>query len=132
MCFDLVMLSLITGLFHGIRVIASTEKMAGLYRGIGPTLTAIAPFMAVQQVVYDILKTRSMERSIAPSPSLFLLCGSVAGATAQTVSTYIYSSHSNTGKFSGLPFHYRLYIPLKSFVEECNCIMLQMLKERVQ
>ena len=77
---------LFQGLFHGIRVIAATENMAGLYRGIGPTLTAIAPFMAVQQVVYDVLKQRSIENSITPTATLFFLCGSAAGAAAQTVS----------------------------------------------
>ena len=69
-----------------MQVIAAREKFAGLYRGIGPTLTAIAPFMAVQQVVYDILKQKSIDNGIAPSATLFLLCGSAAGAAAQTVS----------------------------------------------
>lgn len=63
--------------------------MAGLYRGIGPTLTAIAPFMAVQQVVYDILKQQSIKNSIAPTATLFFLCGSAAGAAAQTVSMIV-------------------------------------------
>ncbi len=63
--------------------------MAGLYRGIGPTLTAIAPFMAVQQVVYDVLKQRSIENSITPTATLFFLCGSAAGAAAQTVSMIV-------------------------------------------
>ena len=70
-------------------MIAATENVAGLYRGIGPTLTAIAPFMAVQQVVYDILKQRSIENSIAPTATLFFLCGSAAGAAAQTVSMIV-------------------------------------------
>ena len=71
-----------------MRTIAATEKLAGLYRGIGPTLTAIAPFMGVQQVVYDLLKQRSVQNSITPSATLFLVCGSIAGATAQTVKCY--------------------------------------------
>lgn len=71
--------------------------MAGLYRGIGPTLVAIAPFMAVQQVVYDILKQRSIQSNIAPSAMLFFLCGSAAGATAQTVSnTIVYYTYMTT------------------------------------
>lgn len=82
---ELIPMIFIIGLLHGIRIIATTEKLAGLYRGIGPTLTAIAPFMAVQQVMYDILKQRSIQSSITPSTTLFLVCGSVAGATAQTV-----------------------------------------------
>ena len=78
--------------------------MAGLYRGIGPTLTAIAPFMAVQQVVYDILKQRSIEKSIAPTATLFFLCGSAAGAAAQTVSmiVVIYTSFHLESKVCGV------------------------------
>ena len=77
-----------------MRVIATTERVSGLYRGIGPTLAAIAPFMAVQQVVYDILKQRSIANNFNPSATLFLACGSIAGAMAQTVSS-TYFSHCN-------------------------------------
>ena len=38
------------GLVHGIVSVARAEGMTGLYSGLGPTLLAIAPFMAVQQV----------------------------------------------------------------------------------
>ena len=38
------------GLVHGIVSVAKAEGMTGLYSGLGPTLLAIAPFMAVQQV----------------------------------------------------------------------------------
>ena len=66
--------------------IAQTERLPGLYRGIGPTLFAIAPFMAVQQASYDMLKQQAMLHEFQPNPTLFFMCGSVAGATAQTVS----------------------------------------------
>ena len=38
------------GLVHGVASVARAEGMSGLYSGLGPTLIAIAPFMAVQQV----------------------------------------------------------------------------------
>ena len=60
--------------------------MAGLYRGIGPTLLAIAPFMAVQQSSYDVLKHLAIKRDMEATPTLFFACGSSAGAIAQTVS----------------------------------------------
>lgn len=72
------------GLFHGLREVARHEKLPGLYRGIGPTLLAIAPFMAIQQSSYDVLKYRAMSRDVQPSAALFFVCGSAAGAIAQT------------------------------------------------
>lgn len=74
-----------SGLFHGLKEVAAKEKLPGLYRGIGPTLLAIAPFMAVQQSSYDVLKTKAISLDIKPSASLFFICGSIAGAAAQTV-----------------------------------------------
>ena len=38
------------GLFHGLTSVAHAEGMTGLCSGLGPTLLAIAPFMAIQQV----------------------------------------------------------------------------------
>ena len=77
---------LYAGMIHGLVTVAKNEKLAGLYRGISPTLLAIAPFMGVQQASYDALKHQAMLHNITPSPILFFACGSVAGATAQTVS----------------------------------------------
>ena len=77
------------GVFHGLREIATRERLPGLYRGIGPTLLAIAPFMAVQQSSYDVLKQQAINHHLEPSASLFFLCGSIAGGIAQTVSTII-------------------------------------------
>ena len=57
----------------------------GLYRGLGPTLMAIIPFLAVQQSSYDYLKKRASRRDMKPSVTLFVSCGIVAGTTAQTV-----------------------------------------------
>lgn len=73
-------------MFHGLREIARHERLPGLYRGIGPTLLAIAPFMAVQQSSYDVLKQQAIGRNLEPSASLFFVCGSIAGGIAQTVS----------------------------------------------
>ena len=77
---------LFTGLYHGLTTVAQKEGLTGLYRGIGPTLLAIAPFLAVQQSSYDVLKHQATVMGMSPSPWLFLSCGSIAGITAQTVS----------------------------------------------
>ena len=75
------------GIVHGLVTVAQKERLPGLYRGIGPTLLAIAPFMAVQQASYDVLKHEALLYQFQPSPALFFACGSVAGAAAQTVRT---------------------------------------------
>lgn len=76
---------LLPGIVHGLVTVARKERLPGLYRGIGPTLLAIAPFMAVQQASYDVLKQQALLYQFQPSPTLFFACGSVAGAAAQTV-----------------------------------------------
>lgn len=75
-----------TGIINALLKIAKDEKLPGLYKGIGPTLLAIAPFIALQQISYDTLKQSATKKKIEPSASLFLLCGGLAGAAAQTVS----------------------------------------------
>lgn len=72
-----------------MKEVAATERLPGLYRGIGPTLLAIAPFMAVQQSSYDILKQQAIKHQLEASVLLFFTCGSVAGGIAQTVSASI-------------------------------------------
>ncbi|XP_011409833.1 PREDICTED: calcium-binding mitochondrial carrier protein SCaMC-1-like [Amphimedon queenslandica] len=67
-----------------IRIIYQQEQLRGLYKGLGPTLLAIAPFIAVQQASYDLLKHKATLHGLTPSPMLFLTCGALAGATAQT------------------------------------------------
>jgi solute carrier family 25 (mitochondrial phosphate transporter), member 23/24/25/41 len=66
-----------------------TDGWRGLWRGLSPTLMAMAPFVAIQQASYDWLKQRATDRSGAfsfePGASVFMACGVVAGATAQTV-----------------------------------------------
>ena len=77
--------TLFQGITDGLTKVAKNEKLAGLYKGFGPTLVAIAPFVAIQQITYDLLKYKAGGMNIEPSVMLFLGCGSIAGATAQTV-----------------------------------------------
>jgi solute carrier family 25 phosphate transporter 23/24/25/41 len=70
---------------QAFRVIYTQEGVRGLYRGVWPTLTAIAPFIAIQQSTYDVLKHQATKNGLKTSPLLFLTCGSIAGLTAQTV-----------------------------------------------
>ena len=80
------LLSYHTGLLPGLKKLYHQERLRGLYRGLGPTLLSIAPFMAIQQSTYDVLKHQASLYELQSSPLLFLTCGSIAGASAQTVS----------------------------------------------
>lgn len=80
------MYPIVSGITHALWEIASKEKLKGLYKGVGPTLLAVVPFIAVQQSSYDTMKMYALNHDLQPSISLFLLCGSVAGVLAQTVS----------------------------------------------
>jgi solute carrier family 25 phosphate transporter 23/24/25/41 len=77
-----------TGICDALRTVARNEKLSGLYKGFGPTLLAIAPFVAIQQITYDLLKYKAGVMNLEPSIILFVGCGSVAGAAAQTVSLH--------------------------------------------
>ena len=60
-----------------------------LLSGLGPTLVSIAPFLAIQQCVYDVLKNIVVNGFVVtPNVSTFLICGAFAGTLAQTVSTF--------------------------------------------
>lgn len=73
----------ILGTFSSI--VRNEGGYAALYRGIGPTLCAVAPFVALQQATYDTMKMAAFEQGIEPTVPLFLCCGAFAGATAQTM-----------------------------------------------
>lgn len=61
-------------------------KEGGLFRGIGPTLTAVAPFIALQQSIYDYSLTVATVRFDAtPTVTLYMGCGAFAGILSQTI-----------------------------------------------
>ena len=62
-----------------------------LYLGLGPTLVSIAPFLAIQQCVYDVLKNVVIHSAFSTtSVPTFLVCGAFAGTLAQTVCSFPY------------------------------------------
>ena len=74
------------GVTKALYDIGKKEKLKGLYKGLGPTLLAIVPFIAVQQSSYDVMKQFAFGHNLQPNILLFLSCGSLAGILAQTVS----------------------------------------------
>ena len=79
------MLCQFLGITDALRHTAKTDRFIGLYRGFVPTALSIAPFVAIQQISYDLLKFKAGSMNMEPSVPLFIGCGSIAGVTAQTV-----------------------------------------------
>jgi len=70
--------------FH--RIWAEEGIRHGFYKGIQPTLFAVAPFVAIQQATYDGLKKELLQNyQYKPSVPLFMTCGAMAGMAAQSV-----------------------------------------------
>lgn len=66
-----------------IKMVFRSGGIAGLYRGLGPTLVAMFPYVGVEFMVYETLKKR-WELAIGPVGTLALLTlGALGGAAAQ-------------------------------------------------
>eukprot|EP00794_Sanderia_malayensis_P015814 gene15814-17409_t len=73
------------GISHAVRTIVKEEGFAALYKGLSPTLISIAPFLAIQQCLYDVAKNFATSSVlIGNNVSTFLVCGALAGTIAQT------------------------------------------------
>ena len=74
------------GIVDGFRRILHVEGTGGFYKGLGPTLFAVAPFVALQQATYDVVKQVTIETfNMKPSVPLFMSCGATAAIVAQSV-----------------------------------------------
>eukprot|EP00520_Triparma_pacifica_P003476 CAMPEP_0118631676 /NCGR_PEP_ID=MMETSP0785-20121206/30_1 /TAXON_ID=91992 /ORGANISM="Bolidomonas pacifica, Strain CCMP 1866" /LENGTH=428 /DNA_ID=CAMNT_0006522379 /DNA_START=27 /DNA_END=1310 /DNA_ORIENTATION=+ len=67
------------------KTIAKEKGTAGLYKGLVPTLCAVAPFLAFQMSTADALKSVCASRDIEVTPMRMGLIGGTAGIVAQTV-----------------------------------------------
>lgn len=69
-----------------LSTIVAQEGPAALFRGYAPTVLAIAPFLALQQSSYDVMKQLAGEQlGLPPSIGLFIGLGACAGVFAQSV-----------------------------------------------
>lgn len=74
-----------TGAAHAAREAVAREGWRSLWRGVGPAMAAVAPFIAVQQSLYDVTKSGAAKYlDVEPSAPFFASCGVVAGVAAQT------------------------------------------------
>jgi solute carrier family 25 phosphate transporter 23/24/25/41 len=46
----------LTGIFHTFAVLWGEGKVAAMYKGLGPTLASLAPFVAINFASYDTIK----------------------------------------------------------------------------
>ena len=70
----------IIGMFRSI--IENEGGKKSLFKGLIPSLLAVAPFVAVQQATYDCQKIAAFSAGMEPSIPLFLTYGSLAGVAA--------------------------------------------------
>ena len=73
------------GIAGCLRKIVAEEGCRGLYRGLGPTLYAVGPFVGIQLATVDMIKASCAATNTALSTPVLLGTGAAAGAAAQTV-----------------------------------------------
>ncbi|KAG0207495.1 hypothetical protein BGX28_001272 [Mortierella sp. GBA30] len=75
------------GIWKTIVLIYTKEKgIIGLYRGLGPTLTGVAPYVALNFQAYEVLRKHfTPPGETSPTVTMKLICGALAGSFAQTV-----------------------------------------------
>ncbi|KAF9975568.1 hypothetical protein BGZ73_000781 [Actinomortierella ambigua] len=84
---DLEAMKKLPGIWQTMITIYKHEGgIVGLYRGLGPTLTGVAPYVALNFQAYEVLRAYvTPPGEVAPSVPMKLLCGALAGSFAQTV-----------------------------------------------
>ncbi|KAK3825409.1 MAG: mitochondrial carrier domain-containing protein [Benniella sp.] len=75
------------GIWRTMVIIYTKEGgVIGLYRGLGPTLLGVAPYVALNFQAYEVLRAYlTPPGETSPSISRKLACGALAGSFAQTV-----------------------------------------------
>mmetsp|Transcript_10103 Transcript_10103/g.25312 ORF Transcript_10103/g.25312 Transcript_10103/m.25312 type:complete len:355 (-) Transcript_10103:213-1277(-) len=74
------------GIFNTLSTVVKQKGVRGLYRGLGPTLVAMFPYVGLELMVYEqlsIFYTRTNENK-EPSIPIMMLLGAFAGSLAQT------------------------------------------------
>ena len=77
------------GIADAMRSIVKAEGILGLYRGLGPTLMGIAPYIAINMTTFDLLKRRYLPASRdAPYFTLINLGLGASAGFVSAASTY--------------------------------------------
>ena len=59
--------------------------ISAFYKGLGPTLLMVAPFIAMQNTTIDLLRDQAIEHEYEPSTALLFGIGCMAGISAQSL-----------------------------------------------
>ncbi len=73
-----------SGLTDCFRSIIKESGTGGLYKGLVPTLSAVAPFLACQMATADALKSVCADYDVEVTPARMILIGGTAGCVAQS------------------------------------------------
>lgn len=69
----------------GTAIVKNEGGFFALYKGLSPTISGIAPYVALNFTVYEGLKSYAFQRGLNVDVDVKLICGGIAGAVAQTV-----------------------------------------------
>jgi len=74
------------GIIHAFKVIFKEEGLLAFYKGINATLLGVAPYVGLNFMIYETLKSFVKENFQSdPSTVQLLSCGGLSGALAQTI-----------------------------------------------
>jgi len=72
------------GITHTVTTLWSEGGVLAMYKGLGPTLASLAPFVAINFAAYDTLKAHFFPQGMPQGPLYSLGMGATAGIIAQT------------------------------------------------
>ncbi|RLN90608.1 hypothetical protein BBJ28_00004184 [Nothophytophthora sp. Chile5] len=74
-----------TGIISVLKSLVRTEGLRGVYRGVLPTIWGIAPYVGLNFMVFESLRTTVPRNANGEPDAMYLLgCGALAGACGQT------------------------------------------------
>lgn len=74
------------GAFHGISTSVRSEGLRSVYRGLGPTLFGVFPYVGISFAMYETLRPilpKKNDGSGMPTTTSSIACGAIASATGQ-------------------------------------------------
>jgi len=98
------------GTIDAFRIIFKEEGVVAFYKGINATLLGVAPYVGLNFMVYETLKS-FVKKNVQPEPSTIqlLTCGGTSGAVAQTV-TYPFDVMRRKMQMQGFNIDHAVYV----------------------